>query len=138
MRKLACPWRLVGAVLEHVRSGLGACSAPGPLARQRRGFAGFELRDRRSILARSGADLVAGAALSQGQLFPRIESHGRRSTFDRSGTDFVAGAALSQGQVQNSWQVQHFHKVKCIIRGRRSTFARSSTEFVAGAALSQA
>ena len=49
-------------------SGLGSRSAPGPLARQRRGFAGFELHGRRSILARSGADFVAGAAFSQGQV----------------------------------------------------------------------
>ena len=57
--------------------------------------------------------------------------------FARSSIDFVAGAALSQGQVPNSWQAQHFRKVKYKIRGRRITFARSSTEFVAGAALSQ-
>ena len=49
----------------------------------------------------------------------------------------MAGAALSQGQVPNSWQAQHFRKVKYKIRGRRITFARSSTEFVAGVALSQ-
>ena len=57
--------------------------------------------------------------------------------FARSSIDFVAGAALSQGQVPNSWQAQHFRKVKYKIRGRRITFARSSTEIVAGAALSQ-
>ena len=62
---------------------------------------------------------------------------GRGSIFARSGTDFVAGASLSQGQVQNSWQVQHFRKVKCKMCGRRITFARSSTDFVAGAALSR-
>ena len=82
------------------RSGLGAGSAPGPLARQRRGFARLELCGRRSILARSGADFVAGAALSQGQLFLRFELRGRRSTFARSSAYFMAGAALSQGQVQ--------------------------------------
>ena len=98
-RKLACPRRLVGAGSERSRSGLGAGSAPGPLARQRRGFARIELRGRRSILVRSGADFVAGAALSQGQLFSRFELRGRRSTFKRSGADFKAGAALSQGQV---------------------------------------
>ena len=133
------------------RSGLGAGSAPGPLARQRRGFARFALRGRRSILVRSGADFVAGAALSQGQLFSRFELawqaqhfrnvrrrfRGRRSTFARPSIDFVAGAALSQGQVSNSWQAQHFHKVKYRFRGRRSTLARSGTDFVAGAALSQ-
>ena len=124
MRKLACPRRLVGA-------------APGPLARKRRGFAGFELRGRRSILARSGADFVAGAAFSQGQLFSRFELRGRRSTFKRSGAEFKAGAALSQGQVQISWQAQHFREVKYRFRGRRSTFARLSTETVVGAALSQ-
>ena len=69
--------------------------------------------------------------------FARIELRGRRSTFARSSIDFVAGAALSQGQVPNSWQAQHFRKVKYKIRGRRITFARSSTECVAGAALSQ-
>ena len=62
---------------------------------------------------------------------------GRRSTFPRLSKYLVAGAALSQGQVQNSWQVQHFRKVKYRFRGRRSTFARSSTDFVAGAALLQ-
>ena len=81
------------------RSEFGAGSAPGPLARQRRGFARIELRGRRSILVRSGADFVAGAALSQGQLFSRIELRGRRSTFELSGADFVAGAIFSQGQV---------------------------------------
>ena len=80
---------------------------------------------------------MAGAALSQGQVFPRFELRGRRSTFARSSTDFVAGAALSQGQAQISWQVQHVHKVKYRIRGRCSTFARSSAKFVAGAALLQ-
>ena len=100
MRKLACPRRLVGAGSEHARSGLGSRSAPGPLARQRRGFARFELQGRRSILVRSGADFVAGAALSQGQLFSRIELRGRRSTFEISSADFKAGAVLSQGQVQ--------------------------------------
>ena len=136
-RKLACPRRLVGAGSERARSGLGAGSAPGPLTRQRRGFARIELRGRRSILVRSGADFVAGAELSQGQLFSRIELRGRRSTFKRSGADFKAGAALLQGQVPNSRQAQHFHKVKYKFRGRRSAIARSSAKFVAGAALSQ-
>ena len=112
MRKLVCPRHLVGAVPEWSRSGLGACSAPGPLARQLRGFAGFDLRGRRSILAKSGADFGAGAALLQGQVFQRIELHGRRSTFARSSAEFVAGAALSRGQVQISWQARHFRKVK--------------------------
>ena len=86
---------------------------------------------------RSCAEFVAGAALSQGQVFPRFELRGRRSTFARSGAYFVAGAALLQGQVQISWQVQLFRKAKCRFCGKRSTFARSSTELVAGAALSQ-
>ena len=116
------------------RSGLGAVSAPGPLARQRRGFARIELRGRRRILARSGADFVAGAALSQGQLFSRLELRGRRSTFEMTGAVFVAGAVLSQ---HISWQAQHFHKVMYRFRGRCSTFARSSENFVAGAALLQ-
>ena len=79
---------------------------------------------------------MAGAALSQGQVFPRLELRGRRSTFERSGTDFVTGAALSKGQVHISRQAQHFRKVRYRFRGRHSTFARSSTEFVAGTALS--
>ena len=81
---------------------LGSRSAPGPLARQHRGFARLDLHGRRSLLARSGADFVVGAALSQGQVFPRFELRGRRSTFEKSGTYFVAGAALSTGQVQIS------------------------------------
>ena len=88
-------------------------------------------------MARSGADFVAGAALSQGQLSSRFELRGRRSTLKRSSIDFVAGAAFSQGQVPNLWQAQHFRKVKYRFRGRRSAFARSSAKFVAGAALSQ-
>ena len=131
-RKLACPRRLVGAGSERAWSGLGAGSAPGPLARQRRGFARIELRGRCSLLVRSGADFVAGAALSQGQLFSRSELCGRRSNFKRSGADFKAGAALLQGQIQ----AQHFREVKYRFRGRRSTFARSNTDFVVGAALS--
>ena len=121
----------------RVRDGLGTGAAPGPLARQRRGFARFELHGRRSFLARSGADFVTSAALSQGQLFSSFELRGRRNTFERSDADFVAGTALSQGQVQISWQAQHFRKAKCRIRGKRSTFARSSTEFVASTAPSQ-
>ena len=74
---------------------------------------------------RSGADFVAGAALSQGQLFSRTELRGRRNTFESSGADFVAGAALLHSQVQISWQAQHFRKVKCRFRGRRSAFAIS-------------
>ena len=116
---------------ERAQSGLGA--APGSLARQRRGFARFELRGRHSILVRSGADFVAGAPLSQGQLFSTIELRGRRSILVRSGADFVAGAALSQGQF--------FPRLE--LRGRRSTFDssgadfRSSADIMAGAALSQ-
>ena len=79
---------------------------------------------------------MAGAALSQGQVFPRLELRGRRSTLERSGAEFVAGAALSQGQALFSRQAQHFRTVRCRFRDRRSTFARSSTNFVAGAALS--
>ena len=139
----------LGAGSERSRSGLGSRSAPGPLARQHRGFAGFELRGRRSILARSGADFVAGAALWQGQVncvagatpsqgqvqiswqaqhFRKVKYRfrGRCSTFTRSSAKFVAGASLSQGQVQISWQAQHFRKVKYRFRGRRSTFARST------------
>ena len=132
MRKLACPRRLVGAGSEHARSGLGAGSAPGPLARQRRGFARIELRGRRSILARSGADFVAGAALSKGQVQISWQAQHFRT---RSSAKLVAGAALSQGQVQILWQAQHFGKVSYTFRGRCSTFARSSTDFVAGATL---
>ena len=120
---------------------------PGPLARQRRGFARIELCGRRSTFERSGADFVAGAVLSQGRVqISSQEQHFRKArsskdfmagTFVRSSTDFVAGTALSQGQVQNSRQVQHFRKVKCKICGKRITFARSSTDFVAGAALWQ-
>ena len=62
------------------------------------------------MLVRPGADFVAGAALSQGQLFSRFELRGRRNTFESSGADFVAGAALSQGHML--WQVRHFRKVK--------------------------
>ena len=107
-----------------------------------------------------GLNCVAGAALSwgrvqiswQAQHFRKIKYRfrGRRSTFERSctfrdrrntfarsSTDLAAGAALSQGQVPNSWQAQHFRKVKHRSGGRRSTFARSSAKFVAGTALSQ-
>ena len=81
-------------------------------------------RGRHSTFARSSADFVAGAALSQsqvqiswqGQHFRKVRSRSRRSTFARSGTDFVSGAARLQG--------------------RRSTFTRSNTQFVAGAELS--
>ena len=85
----------------------------------------------RKVNFSQGLNCVAGATLSKARF------RGRRSTFARSSKDFVAGAALSQGQVQNSWQAQHFRKVKCQNRGRRSTFARSSAGFVAGATLSQ-
>ena len=103
----------------------------------------------RCTFARSSADFVTGTAFSyfwHGRIANPIGTdaqggacrfRGRGSIFARSGTDFVAGAELSQGQVHNSWQVQHFRKVKCKIRGRRITFARSSTGFVAGAALSR-
>ena len=98
------------------------------------------MNGRRSTLARSGADFVAGAALSQFQVFPRLETHGRRINFARSSAEFVAGAASSAefvaGAALSQGQIQHFRKVKCRIRGRRITFARSSAEFVAGAALS--
>ena len=80
---------------------------------------------------------MAGAAVSQGQLFSRIELRDRRNTFESSGADFVAGATLSQGQIHILRQVRHFRKVKHRFRGRRSTFTRSCTYFVAGAALSQ-
>ena len=71
---------------------------------------------------------MAGAALSQGQVFPRFEWRGRRSTVERSGADFMAGAALSHGQVQISWQAHHFRKVEYRFRGRRGTFASLGTE----------
>ena len=48
------------------RIEIGPRSAPGPLAQQRGGFARVELCGRRGTLLRSGADFVAGAALSQG------------------------------------------------------------------------
>ena len=100
-----------GVWSERVRSA-------GPLARQREGFARFELRGRRSILARSGAIFPGRrskvrAALSQGQVqisWQGQHFRGRRSTFARSSTDLVAG--------------QHFRKVKCRFRGRGSMFAR--------------
>ena len=111
----------------------------------RRNFRVTRLRGRCSTFARSSADFVAGAALSQGQVQMswqaqhcrkvKCKIRGRGSTFARSSTDFVAGAALSQGQVQNLWQSSHFRKVKYRFRGRRSTFARST--FAAGARTSQ-
>ena len=58
-----------------------------------------------AFLARSSADFVAGAALSQGPVFPRFELRGRRSTFARSSRDFVAGEARSQVQVQIERQI---------------------------------
>ena len=149
------------AVSEHARSGLGAGSAPGPLARQRRGFARFELRGRRrnfgeiswqaqhfrKVNFSQGLNCVAGPALSIGQVqiswqvqhFRKVKYRfrGRRSTFARSSKDFVAGAAFSPGQVQNSRQVQHFRKVMCRTHGRRSILARSGADFVAGAALAR-
>ena len=96
-----------------------------------------ELRGRRSSSARSGAEIVAGAALSKGQVqmswqarhFRRVKYRFRgRRTFARSSTDFVAGAALSQGQSPNSWQAHHFRKVKYRFRGRHSTLARLGTD----------
>ena len=120
------------------------------MARPRAGFTRFELRGRRSILARSGADFVcvAGAALLQGQ----VQISWQAPHFLTSGTDasqiplartrkaaraeFVAGAVFSQGQVQISWQGQHFRKVRNR-RGSGSIFAGSSTCVVAGAAFSQ-
>ena len=69
----------------------------------------IELRGRRSTFARSGADFVAGAALSQGQVqiswqaqhFRKVKCRirGRCSTFAGSSKDSVARAALSQGQL---------------------------------------
>ena len=100
----------------------GSLRKRGPLSRQHGGFAGFEFRCRRSILARSSTDFVAGAAFScfwHGRIANPIGTdaqggarrfRGRGSIFARSGTHFVAGAAFSQ---------------------------RSSTDFVAGAAFSQ-
>ena len=125
LRKLACSRRLVGAGSEHARS------APGLLARQHRGFARFELRGRRSILARSGADFVAGAALSQGRVQISWQAQHFRKVNFSLGLTCVAGATLSKGQAQISWQVQHLRKVRYRFRGRHSTFARSSKDFVA-------
>ena len=69
------------AVSERSRNGLGTGSETGPLARPREGFARFELRGRRSTLARSSIDFVAGAALSQGQgsTFARCCVHSLRA-----------------------------------------------------------
>ena len=62
------------------------------------------------------------------------------------GSNFMAGAAFWQGRVQISWQVHHFHKVKCRFRDRRGIFlllalARTRkaahADFVAGAAFSR-
>ena len=101
---------MLGPRSDHVRSGLGTCSERGPIgtATRRLCKARCRFRGRRCNFARSSTDFVAGAALSQGQVFLRLELRGRRCTFARRGANFVAGATLSQGQVQISWQAQHF------------------------------
>ena len=68
----------------------------------------YRFRGRRSTFARSGADFVAGVALSQGQ----VQSSRQAQQIAGSSKDFVAGAALLHGQVQSSWQAQHFRKFK--------------------------
>ena len=98
----------------------------------------------RSTFARSSADFVAGAALSQcwnalfanangmdtqsadigaGEHFRKVKCRfcDRRSTFARSSTDFVAGAALSKGQVRTSWQAQRFQKIDKYIGSSMAT-----------------
>ena len=101
--QLACSRRLAGATSDHDRTFFRPVSECEP----RQGLTGLETHSRRST--RSGAERVAGAALSQGQVYN------------------VWRAPLSQGQVQSSWQGQHFRKVRRRMRGRRSTFARSGT-----------
>ena len=117
-RKLACSRRLVG-----------------PLS-DREGFARIELRGI-SWQAQPCCKVMAGAALSKGQVHISWQAQHFRKVKFSQGLNCVAGAALSKGQVQISWQAQRFRKAKYRFRGRRSTFARSSKGFVAGAALSQ-
>ena len=72
----------------------------------------YIFRGRCSTFPRSSKDLVASAALSQGQVQNSWQVQhsrkvkyrvcGKRSTFARSSTDFVAGAALLQGQLSQS------------------------------------
>ena len=69
----------------------------------------YRFRGRRSTFAWSSIELVAGAALSQGQVQISWQVHhfrevkckirSRRATFARSSKDFVARHALSQGQL---------------------------------------
>ena len=92
----------------------------------------YRFRGRRSIFARCGPDLVAGAILSENQV--QISQQAQHCCKVRY--RFAAGAILSQGAVQISRQAQHFRK-RCQFRGRSSTFARYGAEFDAGAALNQ-
>ena len=76
----------------------GAHFVAGAALSQGQGLPRFELRGRRSFLARSGA-------LSwQAQHFRKVRYRfrGRHSTFARSSAEFVAGAALSTGRVEIS------------------------------------
>ena len=61
----------------------------------------YRFRGRRRTFARSGADFVAGAILSEGQTdfaadAALLQGEGQIRTFARCGPDFAAGAALSQ------------------------------------------
>ena len=61
----------LGTVSGRSRDGLGTGSGrarAGTNGTDARTFARFKFRGRRSILARSGTDFVAGASLSQGQV----------------------------------------------------------------------
>ena len=115
---------------KRAKASLSAASGRSGPGSQHRGFARLEVRGRRSIVARSSADFVAGA-----QHFRKVKLS--------QGLNCVAGAAFSQGEVLILWQVQHFCKVRYRFCGRCSIFAMPSTDFVAGvdfvagAALSQ-
>ena len=119
-------------VRRRSRSGFGTVSERGPLSRQHGGFAGFEFRGRHSILA---TDFVAGAALSQGQ----VQMSWQARHFLASGTDAsqIPLARTRKAAHADSWQGQHFRKVRRRFRGRGSIFARSIIDFLAGAAFSQ-
>ena len=112
-------------------SGFGTVSDRGPLQQQHVGFAGFEFRGRRSVLAKISWQAqhfhkvkyrfrgkrgiffflhrrIANPIGTQGGA---CRFRGRGNIFARSGTYFVAEAAFSQGQAQMSWQGQHFRRV---------------------------
>ena len=81
----------------------------------------YRFRSRRSTLARSGTDFVAGAILLEGQVqisqqaqhFCKVRDRfAAGAAFARCDPDFAAGAALSQ-EVPISRQAQHFRKVRC-------------------------